>query len=184
MVKVQHFVLYLHYGNNLIPINQVNVSGPGVYKFQDSGSNGQHCSIRRMSGQARVVRHERPSVLVSRNDCQGPVYAVISGVPPFSLVSSAGQLNSSNGVLQLDFSNTDTFFISEVRDSYCASSIGLEVSKPQTTQVHVSKENGAARVDVLASSDPPIVLSYWKTNVSLVGLHSNSPATHNSKVTH
>jgi hypothetical protein len=159
-----------------------NVSDPGVYKFRDHGSNGQHCPIHRMSGEARVFRHERPSVFISRHDCQGPVYAVVSGTAPFELVTTDGVLNSTTGVIQID-SSVNVTTILQARDAFCTSQLDLSVPKPLLTQVLVTKEEGAAHVEVLASSEPSIVLSYWRTNVSQTGaLASSTPARQDAKI--
>ncbi len=142
-----------------------SVRGPGVFKFRDEGdeSTGQHCPIHRHAGVAQVVVHEPPALTIVRHDCEGPLYAVFSGSPPFVAATSQGELRAESSV-ELPADNATVFY--ELRDAHCATPLSVVAQKPVRTRVHVEREGEEAVVHVLAAGQPPLVLSYWRTDVS------------------
>ncbi len=142
------------------------VKGPGVFKFREHGeeSTGQHCPIHRHSGTALVLVHDPPTVNIVRHDCEGPVVAVFSGSPPFRVTTSNG-LEVVESSVALPTDNATMFY--ELRDAYCTSKLDLVAHKPVRSEAHVQRDGEDAVVHMQSAGQPPVVLSFWKTNVSL-----------------
>ena len=157
-----------------VAVFTVAVHQSGVYRFRSSKSAAmQHCEVLKTSGVATVVLHEPPSLEFVRYDCQPPLYLVFDGSPPFSAVyldrwGNRHQFNASQLPAFFPEAVNATHFAG-VSDAYCSSTeLYMPIPPLQISKVNVER---AGRNSIMASirelGTPPVVLSYYKTNMTL-----------------